>query len=87
MAIDESRVRLALDPLVQALEADGYSLDVAGAGEELELSVVAGPAACAECLVPKPLMQQLMAQALADAGVEVAAERLRLEYPPEHHTA
>ena len=81
------RARVALRPLADSLEADGYSLAVESAAEGLVLSVAAGPAACAECLVPKSLLHGMVATALASADVDVDADRLVLRYPPEHHSA
>lgn len=57
----------ALQPIREALEADGYSLDIAmGDGERLLLEIRAEESACEECLVPPPLMRTMIDQTFAD---------------------
>ncbi|MGP4018921.1 hypothetical protein [Saccharopolyspora sp. 5N708] len=74
MTIDES----ALDNLRKTLAADDYQLAVAEFGSELRVSITAGPQACDECLVPKPLMRGVLNSALG-----VPEERITLIYPGE----
>ena len=69
MTIDQAQ----LDQLKQTLQADDYRLDVDVQGESADVQIVAGPDACEECLVPKPLMQSMLAPVL---GVEPASIRL-----------
>jgi hypothetical protein len=45
--------------------------------------VTAGRDACVECLVPKPLMTELVIQALGDAGLHIPSDLLHLSYPNE----
>jgi hypothetical protein len=42
------------------------------------VAIVAGPQACEECLVPKPLMQAMLAPALG-----VQPDSIRLVYPTD----
>lgn len=73
----------ALQPISQALESDGYAVEVELSGGALTVRVTAGPDACEECLVPKSLMTELVVQALGDAGMGLPREQVRLNYPGE----
>lgn len=74
MSIDES----ALAQLRSTLAADDYDLAVADTGTEVRVSITAGPSACEDCLVPKPLMRDVLHKAL---GVPEGA--ITLIYPGE----
>jgi hypothetical protein len=74
MSVDQKQ----LDQLKQTLHADDYRLDVDVQGDRADVSIVAGPDACEECLVPKPLMQSMLAPVL---GVDAAS--IRLVYPAD----
>ncbi|MBB3674637.1 hypothetical protein [Modestobacter versicolor] len=76
MSVDE----VQLDRLRQTLQADDYRLDVDLTGSAAAVTIVAGPDACEECLVPKPLMQSMLAPVL---GVEPAS--ITLTYPTDGH--
>lgn len=76
MSIDQAQ----LDQLRQTLQADDYRLDVDVQGDSAEVAIVAGPNACEECLVPKPLMQSMLAPVLG-----VQPESIRLVYPADAH--
>ena len=55
----------ALQQLRDVLTGDGYDLDWAlSAGNQVAVKVVAGPDACADCLVPQPIMAAILADAL-----------------------
>lgn len=66
----------ALKPMADMLAADGYLLEATRVAESVRIAVKAGPDACAECLVPKPIMQSIAAQHLADNGVHADIELL-----------
>ena len=70
MSVDEKQ----LDQLKQTLQADDYRMDVNLQGDSADVSIVAGPNACEECLVPKPLMQSMLGPVLGvdPAGMVVA---------------
>jgi hypothetical protein len=55
--IDVATVEAALSGLRMGYEADGYSLRVEGVSSEgvVKVRIWAGPNACEECLVPKPI--------------------------------
>lgn len=62
------------------LQTDGYDLrvDKLSAGR-LELSVVPLDGACEECLVPKRLMETMIANSLSDSPIR----EIDLRYPGE----
>ena len=68
-----------LQPAFDILRADGYDLEVAEAGGVLDLTIVAGPSACADCLVPEPLMLSMLQDMLDPTGK--APPPVRLTYP------
>jgi hypothetical protein len=71
----------ALQGLRDVLGADGYRLDYAVQnGRELVVSVLAGPDACADCLVPRPVMEGILTDALQGTDYTVA----RVEMPADH---
>jgi hypothetical protein len=72
--IDEAGLRT----MRAALEADGYLLDVSEDGERLEARISAGPSACEDCLVPKPILRTMLQQALG-----VPEDSIDLLYPGE----
>lgn len=71
----------ALRPMAAILEADGYRLAVSSTGDSaVRLEVVAGPDACAECLVPKEVLESIALDHLARAGVR---PDLEIRYPAD----
>jgi hypothetical protein len=74
--VDEGR----LQALRSTLEADGYRLEVhePDAGGRVDVRISATPAACADCLVPKPLLRAMLQPALG-----VPEESIELRYPGE----
>jgi hypothetical protein len=76
----DAEVDGALQGLRDVLGADGYRLDYAvQGGQELLVSVVAGPDACADCLVPRPVMEGILADALTGTPYTVA----RIDMPAD----
>jgi hypothetical protein len=56
----------ALQQLRDVLTGDGYDLDWAlNASNEVAVKVIAGPDACADCLVPQPIMAAILSDALS----------------------
>jgi hypothetical protein len=78
MSYDES----ALSGLRSTLEADDYRLSitesVTESGAGVEVTITAGPDACADCLVPKPIMRNILHAALG-----VPEDAIVLTYPGE----
>jgi hypothetical protein len=47
------------------LAADGYTLSWSVTGQDkVVVRIAAGPEACADCLVPRPVMETIMSKAL-----------------------
>ena len=76
-----SDLEAALEPIAGTLEADGYRLEARQTDGRLSLRIEAGPEACADCLVPKPMLAKMIAQRLAPLGLDPTAVDLR--YPGE----
>jgi hypothetical protein len=74
VSIDEN----ALAGLRSTLEADDYRMSVTESGTSVEVRITAGPDACADCLVPKPIMRSLLHAALG-----VPEDAIVLMYPTE----
>jgi hypothetical protein len=72
--IDEA----GLARLRMTLEADGYGIDVSEEGPRLLARITATPEACADCLVPKPLMLAMLERELGVPGGAI-----ELSYPGE----
>jgi hypothetical protein len=68
MTIDES----VIAGLRATLAADDYGMDVRPDGAGVEVRISAGPEACAECLVPKPIMLSVLQGALGVPGEAIA---------------
>ncbi|WP_308257862.1 hypothetical protein [Pseudonocardia lacus] len=68
----------ALADLRRTLAADDYGLEVTRAGTDVLARITAGPQACADCLVPPPIMRGILGRALG-----VAEESISVQYPAE----
>jgi hypothetical protein len=68
-----------LEEFRKSLAADGYRLDVDVSTESAAVRIVAGPDACDDCLVSKPLMRAMLAPVLG-----VAEDDIDLSYPADH---
>jgi hypothetical protein len=68
----------ALTPLIQALEADGYSAEIGEGAGVISFKIVAGPDACVDCLSPRVIMEPTIIHVLRQAGFDQALE---LSYP------
>jgi hypothetical protein len=82
MLTDDTATAL-LEPLAATLRADGYELAIHLDGEQVEIHVAATPAACAECLIPKELMGQLIKDALCKEDPAYGTSELRITYPAD----
>lgn len=55
----------ALAPFTEMMATDGYVLTWSPTGaDRIEVSIAATDGACADCLVPQPVMEAIMSQAL-----------------------
>jgi hypothetical protein len=71
------QIDAALADVREALEADGFELSVVpGDGARVTIEVKAGPNACAECLIPKDVFEQMVTATLGDD-----ASTLTIVYP------
>ena len=78
MTIDRGQ----LDEFRKTHEADDYHQSVELIDDRALARIEAGPAACAECLVPKDFMRQMLSPMLG-----VGADRIEITYPVEVHTS
>ena len=80
----------AIDAAVRELstmfEPDGFRLESREDGERVELRVVPTDAACADCLVPKQVMQTIMLNVFDQHGAGIGASDLVLIYPSDQAT-
>ncbi|SFS79319.1 hypothetical protein [Saccharopolyspora flava] len=74
MSIDDT----ALEQLRGTLAADDYDLAVTDTDAGVRVRITAGPEACEDCLVPKPLMRGVLQQALG-----IPEDDITLIYPGE----
>jgi hypothetical protein len=68
----------ALRRIQDSLRAEDYELRVTAADDIAWVTIAAGPAACADCLVSKDLMRAMLAPALG-----LPPDRIELTYPAE----
>ncbi len=69
--LDSTTARRLLDPLASMLAHDGYALTSDVAGDRVLVTIEALPNACAECLLPKPVLERIVRDVLArDVDVE-----------------
>jgi len=77
----EQHIRQLLRPLSGALEADGYALEVSLRPGVIALQVVAGRDACADCLVPRETMEQMLRARLPTNETGLSHDNVSLRYP------
>jgi hypothetical protein len=81
LGLDLASASRALADIRGMLAADGYDMSLRAPGADtLAVDILAGPDACAECLVPKNIMSGIVRDAL---GAVVPAARIELSYPAE----
>ena len=67
----------ALQQLRDVLTGDGYDLDWAlNERNQVSVKVVAGPDACADCLVPQPIMAAILIDALSSTPYQLQSIEL-----------
>lgn len=70
---DPAAVDAAFKQLTDMLANDGYLLRWAPAADErLVVTIDAGPDACADCLVPPPVMESILSSALEGTPYELS---------------
>jgi hypothetical protein len=81
---DIAEVVEALSEVRSTLEADGFELHVTqpdGRGLPIRLEIVAGPAACGECLAPREVLEGIVGMYLPDG------QPFELVFPTREPTA
>lgn len=78
-----SDIDTALTELATMFAADGYRLESRSTSGRLEMDIIATDAACADCLVPKNVMETIVLNVLAQHGASVSASELVLRYPSD----
>lgn len=68
----------ALTRIRNTLAADGYHLTATPTATGVEVRITAGPDACDDCLVPKPLMRAMLHDALG-----VPESTITVHYPTD----
>ena len=76
-------VAASLEEMTAMLGSDGYGLDISVASDRIGLTVVPGPDACKECLVPKDLLASIAMQMLAKSNIEVDPDAIDIVYPAD----
>lgn len=76
MTTDDTADGRAVADLRRTLAADDYAMEVERAGPGVVVRITAGPEACADCLVPPPVMLAILGGALG-----VAEDEITLVYP------
>jgi hypothetical protein len=76
-----SQLPESLKSIQEMLQADGYDLvSHEGGSSALRLEIVAGPDACAECLVPKEVFRNIIGQYLT---APLTVDDLEITYPAD----
>jgi hypothetical protein len=81
MKFDLAAADAAITETRKGLEASGFSVTCAQNAGVFTVSVVAGPDACAECLVPRPVLESIIGNELAGRGVQV--DGIKVVYPAD----
>jgi hypothetical protein len=63
-------IEIALRPVTDSLRVDGYDLEIVDDRDVVTLRVVATEAACADCLVPKSILRDIIDGMLGDRQVQ-----------------
>jgi hypothetical protein len=80
-AVASESLDAAVELTREILRNDGYDVRLDGCdAAELRLTIIAGPDACADCLVPKELMAQIIS---AQLPTDLRGKQVVLTYPTE----
>jgi Fe-S cluster biogenesis protein NfuA len=72
--LELATVHTALEPVRAVLQADGADLELIGVdGDVAHLRLVVADAACAECVLPTPLLQEVALQLMQPLAPGLAA--------------
>jgi hypothetical protein len=81
MTFDIAAADAAIAETRKGLEASGFRVTCAHSDGVLTVSVVAGPGACAECLVPRRVLESIIGSELGGQGIRV--ESVKVVYPAD----
>lgn len=85
--MNQLSVAAALKPLEEALAADGYRLIAESVREDrLVLRIVAMTGACEDCLIPRMLFVQMVADALKTHDASLGGMAIDVVYPTDGET-
>ena len=73
-----AEIEESLTDMRTMLMADGYALSLAESPDGLDVRISAGVDACEDCLIPKPLMVDLIRSKLPDPG-----QAITVHYPTD----
>jgi len=72
MSAPEAEIDAALEEYREMVAKDGYLLSWAPSDpDRIVVTIEAGPDACADCLVPRPVMEAIMSTALEGTPVSL----------------
>ncbi|MGG1677205.1 hypothetical protein ACIFOT_15815 [Neobacillus sp. NRS-1170] len=69
----------ALQPLKEALNADGTDLKIEASERNIKLEIIVTEKTCVECLLPEKLITNIIQKKLADSGITY--DSFELIYP------
>jgi hypothetical protein len=81
--LESTDVLDALTAIATSLRSDGYDLAVSVDTAQVSVAITAGADACAECLVPKDLMRDMIGSELEFRGVAIGRRTLAVTYPAD----
>jgi Fe-S cluster biogenesis protein NfuA len=79
-------VKASLEKMQAMLRNDGYELEVDVNDSRVTLTVVPGPGACSECLVPKDTFVAIAATMMQTNDITVPVENIQAVYPVDSPT-
>lgn len=80
--LSEDELRVGLEGMHAALEADGYELDATWQDDgRLTVRIRATETACADCLVPVDVMRGIVVTMLDAVGARLTEEDVDVIYP------
>lgn len=77
--VERQVLEKALNKIKESLSYDGFSLLAAERdGGVIDVMIMAGPDACVDCLVPKPILEEMIANALEENGIAYTEIKLTM---------
>ena len=64
-------IEVALSKIRETLAADGFKMEYETPGQGiLNISIVAEPGACVDCLIPEPILKDMLKDELKEHGLD-----------------